>query len=185
MPAQRRELHYVPITSELCLSEWTHITATLSILVCMRTGYGCILILLFGLFGLFGCQRSAPLEPAEKAVNVSSVIEPCHTLEACEQQCSAGQPAACVAAGRIYEFGHGVTPDAARAFKAYERSCSLGYAGGCYNVAVLLESGLGTTKDTARARDLYARVCKLGGTSACAHAEALVGGGPGTGSGPR
>jgi uncharacterized protein len=97
----------------------------------------------------------------------------CQNLEECDQQCSAGQPAACVSAGRLYEYGHGVVADPARAYRLYNRACALGYAGGCYNAAVLLEAGRGISRDLRRARELYAKVCQMGSNTACDRAEAL------------
>ncbi len=142
-------------------------------------GNRCICLLLC----LMGCHRSSGSSSApdasDKPIDVASAIAGCQTLEECDQKCSSGQPAACVSAGRLYEYGHEVTADPARAYRLYERSCALGYAGGCYNAAVLLESGQGVPRDLGRARELYARVCQMGSNTACERAEALSDGGHG------
>jgi TPR repeat protein len=126
---------------------------------------------------LTGCRRtnrSAPSpDGSEKPLDVVSAIASCDTLAECDRQCSSGRPAACVAAGRLYEYGRGVAADPARAYRLYDRSCELGYAGGCYNAALLLESGRGVAKDVDRARELYSKVCQMGSNTACERAEAL------------
>jgi TPR repeat protein len=133
------------------------------------------------LFSLTGCRRSgsSPSSPdgSEKPLDVASAIAGCRALEECDQECSSGRPAACVSAGRFYEYGDGVAKDPARAFRLYDRACQLGYAGGCYNAALLLESGRGIAKDVDRARELYAKVCQMGSNTACERAEALNNGG--------
>ena len=138
----------------------------------MRMGFLCLFLL------LPCCHRPAkapsPAASAEQPVEVASVLSGCQSLQQCAQACSSGQPAACVAAGRLYEYGHGVPIDAASAYKAYDRACALGYAGGCYNAALLLEAGRGVKKDAGRARQLYATVCQAGSRTACARADALA-----------
>ena len=134
-----------------------------------------------GLLSLTGCRRSSGSASApdgsEKPLDVASAIAGCRALEECDQECSSGRPAACVSAGRLYEYGRGIAADPARAYRLYDRSCELGYAGGCYNAAVLLESGRGVPKNTDRARELYAKVCQMGSNTACERAEALSNGG--------
>jgi len=122
-----------------------------------------------------GCRRcsSAP-DASGKPIEVASTITGCQTIEECNQQCSSGQAAACVAAGRLYEYGHGVVADPGRAYLLYDRACTLGYAGGCYNAAVLLEAGRGISKDVRRARELYSKVCQMGSNTACDRAEVLA-----------
>jgi TPR repeat protein len=119
---------------------------------------------------LAGCRRSSdsssPPDASKGPVDVASTIAGCQTLEECDQKCSSGQPAACVSAGRLYEYGRGVAADPARAYRLYDLSCALGYPGGCYNAAVLLESGRGVSKNVQRARQLYARVCQMGSNTA-------------------
>jgi TPR repeat protein len=149
----------------------------LSILDSMRIFRGCLLLL------LLSCHRPAPPKaqdsplPAstQDPVRVASVLTSCRSLQDCVEECSKGHPAACLEAGRLYEYGHGAPADTARAYQAYDRSCTLGYAGGCYNAALLLESGHGVQKDVVRAQKLYAAVCELGGRTACARRDALAG----------
>lgn len=130
---------------------------------------------------LSGCRRTDRSGPSpdgsEKPLDVASAIAGCRTLAECDQECSSGRAAACVAAGRLYEYGRGVVADPARAYRLYDRSCELGYAGGCYNAALLLELGRGIGKDIERARELYAKVCQMGSNTACERAEALSNGG--------
>jgi TPR repeat protein len=121
---------------------------------------------------LLGCHRSS--HPPESApVKVPTVADACSTLADCDQGCDAGRPLACVAAGRLYEFGHGTTADAGHAYRRYERACTLGDVTGCYNVAVLLEAGKGVPRDVPRALELYQRVCAQGSKTACAKADAV------------
>jgi len=124
------------------------------------------------------CRKSkveAPVPPeAQKPLDVASMIAGCTTLADCEKQCSEGKPAACVSAGRSYEYGHGVAADPARAYSLYSRSCEFGYSGGCYNTALLRELGRGVPKDLDKARELYAKVCQMGSNTACDRAESLT-----------
>jgi TPR repeat protein len=124
---------------------------------------------------VIGCHRShADAELARaRPVDVASLISSCRTVGDCEQQCSAALPASCVAAGRFYEFGRGVSPDASHAYVLYEHACGLAYSGGCYNAALLLEAGRGVAQDRRAAQDRYMRVCQMGSKTACARAEAL------------
>lgn len=113
-------------------------------------------------------QRGAPL-------NVAAAVAGCDGLADCDRTCADGNGAACVEAGRLYEFGHAGARDAARAYGLYERSCLLGSAAGCYNQALLLETGKGVGADKKRASALYERVCQMGSKSACARGEELGG----------
>src|SRR5262249_48871577 len=97
----------------------------------------------------------------------------CQRPKDCDEQCRSGLPAACVSEGRLYEYGHGVIADRARAYGLYDRACALNYAGGCYNAAVLLEFGPGVSNDLNRARPLYAKVGQMGSNTACDRAEAI------------
>lgn len=128
---------------------------------------------------LAGCSRSSdsssPPNGPPRPVDVASTVAGCQALEECDQKCSSGQAAACVSAGRLYEYGRGVAADPARAYSLYDRSCALGYPGGCYNAAVLLESGRGVSKDLQRARQLYEKVCEMGSKTACERGEELSG----------
>ena len=127
---------------------------------------------------LMGCRKSSfsapPPDGSEKSLDVASVIAGCTALADCERDCSAGKPAACVSAGRSYEYGYGVAADPARAYTLYSRSCDLGYSGGCYNTALLRELGRGVPRDLDKARELYAKVCQMGSNTACDRAESLT-----------
>src|SRR6266851_3995388 len=129
------------------------------------------------LWVLTGCRRSSDSssssEASRRPVDVASTIAGCEALVECDQKCSSGQPAACVSAGRLYEYGRGVAADPARAYRLYDLSCALGHPGGCYNAAVLLESGRGVSKNVQRARQLYDRVCQMGSNTACERGEEL------------
>jgi TPR repeat protein len=118
-------------------------------------------------------DAAPPPSAAAKPLDVATAIASCTDLADCNRRCQEENPNACVSAGRLYEFGHGVPRDAAAAFPLYEKACDLKYAGGCYNAAVLLETGKGVEKDVERARALYAKVCGLGGATACERAEKL------------
>jgi TPR repeat protein len=110
----------------------------------------------------------------EKPLEVASIIAGCTTLDDCNRQCTEKTPGACVSAGRLYEFGHGVPADPARAFQLYEQACDWKYPGGCYNAAVLLEAGKGVEKDLKRARELYAQVCQMGSKTSCGRADTIA-----------
>jgi len=131
---------------------------------------------------LTSCQSlcgSSQSDRSKKPVDVASIVAGCRSVEECNQECSSGKPVACVSAGRLYEYGHGVVPDPAHAYQLYDQACALGYSGGCYNAAILLESGRGVSRDLRRAHQLYARVCQMGSKTACERAEALGDGGEG------
>jgi TPR repeat protein len=130
---------------------------------------------IFSLVSLLACRRTGESVPdaSGRAIDVAAVVAACKTSEDCDRECSAGIPASCVAAGRLYEYGHGVPVDPSRAFRLYEQACAQGYAGGCYNAAILLEYGRGVSKNLARARELYTNVCNAGGSSACDRAAAI------------
>jgi TPR repeat protein len=144
----------------------------------LRARFFCISLLCV----LTACRRSSdspsPPNGLQRPVEVASTIAGCTTLEECDQKCSSGQSAACVSAGRLYEYGRGVPSDPFRAYRLYDLSCTLGHPGGCYNAAVLLESGRGVSKNVQRARQLYDRVCQMGSNTACERGEELSNVGP-------
>jgi len=96
------------------------------------------------------------------------------SLASLSPACDRGDGSACMLAGRLYEFAHGVDTDLAKALSLYERSCALGYGPGCYNVAVLLEK---SRQNLGRAAALYQQVCATGSPTACAAAARLAGDG--------
>ena len=131
-------------------------------------------LILLVAWGLGACRAAeASTHSTGQPINVASTIAGCKDLGDCVSQCTEQSPSSCVAAGRLYEFGHGVAPDPAAAFRLYERACAWKYAGGCYNAAVLLEAGKGAEKDSNRARELFARVCKMGSKTSCERARSL------------
>ena len=133
-------------------------------------------LLALAALGLEACRTAKPSrhsDGADKPINVASTIAGCESLDDCASECSEKNPNSCVSAGRLYEFGHGVPADPARAFDLYERACAFKYAGGCYNAAVLLEAGKGVGADPGRARELYAQVCQMGSMTSCAQAQRL------------
>jgi len=112
-------------------------------------------------------------KPSEPSMIVASGPPSCQDVEECERQCPE-RPEACVSAGRLYEFGHGVPSNPARAFGLYQQACGLNSLVGCYNVAVLLEAGHGTPQDLTRASELYGRVCAKGSPTACERSANLA-----------
>jgi TPR repeat protein len=131
------------------------------------------LLTAFGI-GACGTAKASPHgEGADKPINVASTIAGCDNLDDCTSKCSEKNPNSCVSAGRLYEFGHGVAADPARAFDLYQRACDAQYAAGCYNAAVLLEAGKGVGTDLVRARKLYMQVCQMGSTTSCEQARRL------------
>ncbi len=84
-----------------------------------------------------------------------------------------GDAPACVFAGQMHEYAHGVPKDEPAAAGFYGTACKLGWAAGCYNLAILSESGRGVPTDPARAADLYDVACKAGAARACDKAKEL------------
>jgi TPR repeat protein len=138
-----------------------------------RTWRIAVLLASLGLGACHDRSTSPGERGAAKPVDVTSVIAGCRDLGECNRLCAAQQAPACVSAGRLYEFGHGVPADPARAFPLYVEACDLKFAGGCYNAAVLLEAGKGVDKDPVRARALYGKVCAMGSQTSCERARAL------------
>jgi TPR repeat protein len=84
-----------------------------------------------------------------------------------------GDAPACVFAGQMHEYAHGVPKDVQAAAGFYGTACKLGWAAGCYNLAILSENGRGIPTDLARAADLYDVACKAGAAQACDKAKEL------------
>ncbi len=131
-----------------------------------------VIIMLVGLEACRGAG-SGPVQHRESVVVTPQALA-CRDLWECERQCP-DAPEACVAAGRLYEFGHGVDKDPARAFRFYQQACALSSAVGCYNTAVLLEAGRGVARDPKRAGELYAKVCAQGSRTACERSAHMAG----------
>lgn len=89
-----------------------------------------------------------------------------------ERGCDLGDPAACLFAGQMYEYAHGVLKDDVRATGLYQRSCDAGWSPGCYNLAVMVEAGRGVPADRNRAIALYRGACSAGARQACEKVEA-------------
>jgi TPR repeat protein len=87
-------------------------------------------------------------------------------------------PSACVFAGQMYEFAHGVAKDDARAARFYERACDRQWAPGCYNLAIMYERGTGVPQDRTKAADLYQAACTAGAQQACEKAREMHGPAP-------
>ena len=90
-----------------------------------------------------------------------------------EHACDMRDASACLFAGQMHEFAHGVPKDDVVAARFYGRSCDLGYAAGCYNLAILFEEGHGVPKDRAKAGDLYQVACTAGAKQACDRAREM------------
>jgi TPR repeat protein len=108
---------------------------------------------------------------AERPAAVSAPA--CDGAHFCEQACQNGDSAACIEAGRLYEYGHAGPRDPARALRLYERSCALENGAGCYNAAINREVGRGCVRDERRAAIFYREACNLGSRGACRWADDL------------
>jgi TPR repeat protein len=84
-----------------------------------------------------------------------------------EQACAMKNAAACVSAGQIYEFHHGVDKDDVKAADFYRRGCDIGDQVACANFAIMLENGRGVATDVERAAILYDKACRAGAGLAC------------------
>lgn len=90
-----------------------------------------------------------------------------------EKACTMQSSAACVSAGQMYEFHHGVDKNDTKAAGFYKQGCDLGSQVGCANYAIMLENGRGVTKDLAAAAALYDGACQKGAGLACERLRAL------------
>ena len=82
-------------------------------------------------------------------------------------------PPACVFAGQMHEYAHGVPKDEARAASLYGRACDAGWMTGCYNLAIMFEKGRGVPLDCEKAAALYGSACAAGARPACERAREL------------
>ena len=87
--------------------------------------------------------------------------------------CGMGSAPACLSAGRMHEYHHGVAEDDGKAADFYKRGCDLGHVPSCTNYAIMLENGRGIAKDPAGATKLYREGCKAGVGLACDRLRAL------------
>jgi TPR repeat protein len=82
-------------------------------------------------------------------------------------------PPACVFAGQMHEYAHGVPKDVVKAARLYETACDAGWTAGCYNLAIMFENGRGVPLDRDRAARLYDSACSAGAKGACERAKGL------------
>lgn len=82
-------------------------------------------------------------------------------------------PSACVFAGHMFEYAHGVAKSLAAAARFYERACDLHWSAGCYNLGLMYERGAGLDQDRAKAAELYDVACAAGANEACAKAKEM------------
>jgi hypothetical protein len=99
-------------------------------------------------------------------------------LEKYEKQCNAGDLQWCMNLGVMYENGHGVPPDSARAKSIYEKACAGGHGDSCVNM-VLAKLSSGTPNALSEMSGLEAR-CNAGTVLACGVlGQMYANGGPG------
>ncbi len=90
-----------------------------------------------------------------------------------ESACAMKNGAACVSAGQMYEFHHGVDKDDVKAAAFYKQGCDLQSQVGCANYAIMLEKGRGVAKDETAAAILYDKACREGAGLACDRLKVL------------
>lgn len=78
-----------------------------------------------------------------------------------EQSCEAGDLAACLELGELYETGgRGLKTDPARAGSLFERACNGGSANGCFRLGLHIQfAGDRAARDMTRAAQLYQKAC--------------------------
>ena len=80
---------------------------------------------------------------------------------------------ACIFAGQMYEYAHGVAKDDEKAARYYQQACDMGSQAGCYNLGIMYENGRGVPRDRAKAGDLYQAACTAGAKTACDKAKQM------------
>ncbi|HWG21903.1 MAG TPA: serine/threonine-protein kinase [Terracidiphilus sp.] len=85
-----------------------------------------------------------------------------------EPRCNSGSAGACAALGQLYEHGHGVASDGARALTLYQRACAANDASGCINLASAYAGGNLVARDPDQALALYTKGCTLSPGDDCA-----------------
>jgi hypothetical protein len=88
-----------------------------------------------------------------------------------EHACDGGDTYGCNGLGRLYENGHGVRRDPARAVALYERACAGGDWPVCYYLGWLHAQGHLVPVAADRARVYYRQSCEHGYTDACVALE--------------
>ena len=73
----------------------------------------------------------------------------------------------CDGLATAYEYGLGVTEDAARARRLYDRACGTGRPEACLALGDMLGEGRGGPADAVRAKALYEGACAAGVDEAC------------------
>lgn len=71
-------------------------------------------------------------------------------------------PEACVAMGKIYDFGEGMKADQAKAFALYRQAAKLGSAAGMYYAGMSYRAGAGVEKNEKKAVEYFRRSHKKG-----------------------
>ncbi len=90
--------------------------------------------------------------------------------------CAKGSADACLALGRTFSGGPGVSlseADWQEAAASLQRSCEVEDPRGCYELGELLQAGQGQPKDLDRARAAFARACDAGSSDGCERHELL------------
>ncbi len=75
--------------------------------------------------------------------------------------------------GVLYENGHGVAQDYAKAREWYEKAAANGESMAMLNLGVLYENGHGVAQDYAKAREWYQKAVDIGDATALANLEQL------------
>lgn len=97
-----------------------------------------------------------------------------HTAEReWREAAQAGDPAAMVGLGALYDTGHGVSQDFAAALSWYRRAAEAGDAAAMFNVGAMYDNGRGTSANRAEAVKWYAMAAKKGNGRA-AYAAATI-----------
>ena len=78
----------------------------------------------------------------------------------------------------MYETGHGVDSDPARAAVFFTQACDLGERRGCVSFAVLQAQGRGVPLDVEAARATFESACKDGFFDACTSLAVMLASGP-------
>src|SRR5205085_3392913 len=91
--------------------------------------------------------------------------------------CDGGNQTMCVALAGLYEAGHGVAPDAARAAELYRAACPSEPLA-CTSLARATAAGRGVTRDDKLAGSLYSQACNRGDRAGCVELAELLLDGP-------
>jgi TPR repeat protein len=75
--------------------------------------------------------------------------------------------------GNLYDDGHGVAQDFAKARELYEKAADKGSAEAMFNLGMLYDYGYGVAQDLAKAREWYEKAADKGDASAKARLQQL------------